>query len=388
MKNICEALTLVVVCLACLASPALARENAWHKIALDKVHIVSMASDPVRPSTLYAVTSLGLMKSADGGANWTELGEAALPQDIPPSSVAVNPHNSKELYVGYDGRGIFKSGDGGSTWIGASEGLPNLYVRCIVISPKDPNLLYIGIQNGVAISTNGGQLWHMSSGFRRAVNVNAIAIDPKSPQYLFAATGGAGVYKSGNGGVSWKDINEGLSSLSILDLHIDPENPDIVLAGAYHPATPTDLYIGDASGGVYRTVDGGISWHETSLLNITIFSFAQSPDYPGAVYVGAWGGAYRSTDKGETWTDMNAGLDNAFLHKVLTMPGKPPVVLGGTTFGLLSYTDENIAMAGQKGEGVPALWYGVGVLAAVAALALILLRRRKGGRDAGKESVW
>ena len=388
MKNICNILASFVVCMACLAPLALANDNAWHKIALDKTHIVSMASDPVRPSTLYAATSLGLMKSVDGGANWSDLGRDILPKDIPPSSVAVNPHNSRELYAGFDGRGIFKSGDGGATWAAINQGLPNLYVRCIVISPKDPNLIYIGIQNGVAISTNAGKLWHMSSGFRRAVNVNAIAIDPKSPQFLFAATGGAGVYKSGNGGVSWKDINEGLSSLSILDLHIDPENPDIVLAGAYHPATPTDLYVGEASGGVYRTTNGGISWHETSLLNITIFSFAQSLDYPGEVYVGAWGGAYRSSDKGETWADINAGLDNAFLHKVLLMPGKPPFILGGTTFGLLSYTDTSIALARQKEEGLPAsVWYGLGA-AAAAALVLVLARRKKRGRDKDKEPVW
>lgn len=326
-----------------ITSPLVAHADngMWHKIALNKEHVVSISADPVQPSTLYAVTSMGLLKSIDRGRNWTKL-KGELPSDIPPSAVAVNPFNSQEIFVGFDGRGIFKSNDGGSTWASLNDGLQNLYVRCIVISPKAPNLIYVGIQNGIAITTNGGKLWHMAFGFKRATNVNAVVIDPKNPQFLYAATGGGGVYKSGNGGVSWKDINEGLSSLSILDIHVDPENPDILLAGAYHPATPTDLYVGEASGGVYRSEDGGRTWHETPLLNITIFSFTDHPDLPGVIYAGAWGGAYRSIDKGKTWIDINSGLDNAFLHKVHLLSGTPPEILAGTTFGLLSFTDTEV----------------------------------------------
>ncbi|MDR2669801.1 MAG: hypothetical protein LBC14_07620 [Desulfovibrio sp.] len=365
------------------------RHNVWHKIALDTVHVVSFVSDPARPDTLYAVTSRGLLKSTDSGTQWVPLG-TNLPESVLPSSVAVNHLNSRELYVSYDGAGIYKSSDGGNTWQAVNEGLPNLNVRCILISPKDPNLIYIGIMGGVALSTNGGRNWHMSSGFKRAVNVNAVAVDPKNPQYLFAATGGAGVFKSGNGGVSWVDVNQGLSSLSILALHIDPENPDIVLAGAYHPATPTDFYVGEANGGVFRTVDGGRTWQETGLLTTTVFSFAAAPAYPGTVYAGAWGGAYRSVDKGATWVDINSGLDNAFMHKLYVKPVEPPIILAGTTFGLLSYTDADLPKLLSAGDGVPPLVrYGSVCVAAAAVIGVCLLRRgrRRKTRDA-ERPVW
>ncbi|MDR3177043.1 MAG: hypothetical protein LBU06_11005 [Desulfovibrio sp.] len=377
------------VFLCAAPAPASAGDNAWNKIALDAVHILSLTGDPARPSTLYAVTSQGLKKSLDSGNTWTGIG-ADLPGDIPPNSVAVNYLNSKEIYVGYEGLGIFKTLDGGSTWRSLNEGLPNLYVRCIVISPKDPNLLYVGIQDGVAISTNGGKQWHMSSGFRRAVNVNCIAIDPRNPQYLFAGTGGAGVFKSGNGGVSWIDVNEGLSSLSVLSLYIDPEDPDVVLAGAYHPATPTDFYVGQSNGGAFRTVDGGRTWKETGLLTITIFSFAAHAQYPGVVYAGAWGGAYRSTDRGATWTDINTGLDNPFLHKVYVLPGKPPVILAGTTYGLLSYTDANIATLPGAGDDVPPLVrYGLAAVAVLAVAVFLLVRRsRRRASPDSRKPVW
>jgi photosystem II stability/assembly factor-like uncharacterized protein len=370
--------TLAFFFLCSALSPALAGENAWEKIAFDAVHVVFLTGDPARPSTLYAATSLGLKKSMDGGVAWSDLGQN-LPGDTPPNSVAVNYLNSKELYIGYEGKGIFKSADGGATWQAVNAGLPNSYVRCIAISPKDPNLLYAGIQGGVAVSFNGGKQWQMSSGFRPTVNVNCIAVNPKDPQVLYAGTGGGGVFRSGNGGVSWKDVNQGLSSLSILALHIDPDNPNIMLAGAYHPATPTDFYVGEASGGAFRTVDGGENWAGTALLNLTIFSFASDGQYPGTVYAGAWGGAYRSTDAGEKWADIHAGLDNPFLHSLRVLPVRPPVILAGTTFGLLSYTDRNLeTLLRERDEHFPYAWpYTMPGVAVLLAASLFLVRRGK-----------
>ena len=388
MNSITRIIVLAVFC-QFSSLPALAETDAWHKISLDKIHVVFLASDPARASTLYAATSLGLLKSLDGGASWESLGET-LPRDVPPSAVAISRHNSKELYVGYDGLGLFKSFDGGQTWQPMNDGLPNTSVRCIAINPLNPNLVYLGILGGVAISTNAGRFWHMSSGFKRTVNVNTIAINPRDPQYLYAGTGGAGVFKSGNGGVSWKDVNEGLSSLSITVLHVDPENPDVVLAGAYHPATPTDVYVGEASGGVFRSRDGGRSWQESSLLNIHIFSLAAAPSQANLVYAGAWGGIYRSADKGLSWTDINTGLDNAFPHTLHALPSTPPVLLAGTTFGLLSYTDASLDMP-EQGQDVsfPLIVCGIGGAALAALFGLLWLRRRgRRALDEGRRPVW
>ncbi|MCL1916461.1 MAG: hypothetical protein FWG17_07145 [Desulfovibrionaceae bacterium] len=388
MNSITRIIVLAAFC-QFFSLPALAETDAWHKIALDKTHVVSLVSDPARASTLYAATSLGLLKSLDGGASWDSLGEA-LPRDIPPSAVAISRYNSKELYVGYDGLGLFKSSDGGQSWQSMNDGLPNTSVRCIAINPLNPNLVYLGILGGVAISTNAGRFWHMSSGFKRTVNVNTIAINPQDPQYLYAGTGGAGVFKSGNSGVSWKDVNEGLSSLSITALHVDPENPDVVLAGAYHPATPTDVYVGEASGGVFRSQDGGQSWQESSLLNIHIFSLAADPSQANLVYAGAWGGIYRSADKGLSWMDVNAGLDNAFPHTIHVLSSNPPVLLAGTTFGLLSYTDVSLDMPEQGRDISPLLIIcGIGgvSLAALSVLLWLRLRGRR-ARDEGRRPVW
>jgi photosystem II stability/assembly factor-like uncharacterized protein len=375
--------------LFCIAAvPTGAGDNSWHKLSLDQTHIVRLISDPARAATLYAASSAGLLTSRDGGQSWVSLGAGSLPRDIPPSAVAVNPHNSKELYLGFDGGGLFKSLDGGETWQAMNEGLPNLTVRCIALNPADPNLVYLGILGGVAISTSAGAYWHMSSGFRRNVNVNAIAVDPGDPQTLYAGTGGAGVFKSGNSGVSWKDMNAGLSSLSIQALHIDPENPAVLLAGAYHPASPTDMYVGETNGGVFRSGDGAQSWRESSLTNIHIFAFAGNPARPNTVYAGAWGGVYRSADRGITWTDINTGLDNAFLHSLNVLPQEPPVVLAGTTFGLLSYTDAAAAVPAPGGGFDAAAELGGAAVILTAGLFFFIRRRKRRAALNKRQPVW
>ena len=378
---------LLLIALAAPCTNVRAAEGAWSKIAFDTVHVVALAADPVRPTTLYAVTGEGLQKSMDSGQTWTKLGANSLPQDIPASSVAVSPFDSRTIFVGYDGKGVFKSTDGGASWTDINRGMPNLFVRCIVPSQKDASLIYVGIQGGVAISTSGGEGWHLAYGFPRAANINDIVIAPNNPQYLFAATS-MGIFKSGNGGVSWRDINEGLSSLSVLALHIDPQNPDVVLAGCYHPATPTDLYVGEASGGVYRSEDGGMTWKTTELENITIFSFATSPDYPGVVYAGAWGGAYRSVNGGVNWQDINAGLDNAFLHSSHMFEGRPPTVLAGTTYGLLSLTDMEVddLVKANTGDDVSPGPVAAGAAALICLLGLVVFMRRK--KKSASRTAW
>jgi len=165
-----------------------------------------------------------------------------------------------------------------------------------------------------------------------------------------------------------------------------------VLAGAYHPATPTDIYVGEASGGVFLSRDGGGTWQGSSLLNIHIFSLAADPDRSDVIYAGAWGGLYRSLDRGLSWTDINAGLDNAFPHTIHILPGAPPTLLAGTTFGLISYTDAYASSLDTPEDGglAPLIFYCLAGGAAMGALLGFTWFRRRGKRDTRdhRRSVW
>lgn len=333
----------MVICLIgltyILPARALADENSWSRLALEKVLVGPVIADPARSDNLYASTSMGLQKSTDGGRTWTIISKG-LP-NTQADTLVINPVNSRMLYIGYDGQGIFRSTDGGITWIPKNDGLVSLSVRSLAFHPKDPNTLYAGLKGGVCITNNRGDRWSPTSGFKKLSNVNAIAINPLDPTVIYAGTGSEGVYKSTNGGVSWKDINNGLPNMSILSLSIDPVNPDQVIAGTYNAVTPTDLYVGGVYGGVFYTKDGGATWQASkSLTSVTVFGISRLTQKTDVVYATTLGGIYRSIDGGFNWTDINAGLSNEFLHYLLVLPRQNQVeLLSSTPNGIFIYTD-------------------------------------------------
>ena len=133
--------------------------------------------------------------------------------------------------------------------------------------------------------------------------ITAVVFDPVTPQTIYAASFDGGVYKSMNGGISWFQVNNGLPTVEINTLAIDPTDPSVLYAGPYRY-------------GIYKTSDGGLTWVKASsgLPDQTIaYSIAVTPAAPQTVYVGfriyisGWGppwygGIYKSTDGGLTWS--------------------------------------------------------------------------------------
>lgn len=390
MKNKAWAMVLLLV-IGILALPGYARAdtNRWSPLALQGVEVGPVISDPARPETLYAATVQGVQKSMDSGKTWSVISKE-LPNKQG-SALVINPVNSQMIYIAYDGEGIFQSTDGGITWTSKNDGLASLNVRCLVFHPKDPNTLYAGIKGGVCITNNGGKQWSPTSGFKNYTNVNAIAINPQDPTIVFAGTGNEGVYKSTNGGVSWKDSNNGLSVLSVLSLSLDPANPQRLIAGTYNAVTPTDLYVGGVYGGIFYTKDGGETWVASKRLSsVTVFALQRLPQKPSVIYASTLGGIYRSIDDGLSWTDINAGLANEFLHNLCVVPMSNQVVLlSSTPNGIFTYTDtEWNTMKAHLSTVSTWIWYagGGGVLAVlVVAIIVFRLRRQKQNK---KKYVW
>ena len=189
---------------------------------------------------LHPKASLGMYKSEDGGENWMEINNGLDSPLLNINCIAVHPENSNTLYIGTWQDGVFKSTDGGASWQPASNGLLSADVRSLAIDPMNPMVIYAGLGGGVGImkTTDGGGQW---------VEINdgmAVAC----PSYLLSA----GQVK---GGISFEEPKMPASSLyglvpwtSVEALAIDPLNPQVIFAG-------------DLSFGVYRSADGGASWH-------------------------------------------------------------------------------------------------------------------------------
>jgi regulation of enolase protein 1 (concanavalin A-like superfamily) len=236
-------------------------------------------------------------------------------------SVAVDPTSPDTIYAGYGGAGkLARSTNGGKSWAiydlpPSPEGAvaPGREVIEIVIDPKNPNVLYIGTQNGVAKSVDSGQSSTMlDKGIpTKDFIVWSIAINPTNSNVVFL--GGedqsdishhiARIFKSTNGGKTWTELGDPVAHP--MDIAINPESGTVLVASE--------------GVGILKPVDGGETWQRISqdsgLSSTNVCGgLAIDPKNPSIVYAGTNtytggnGGVYFSTDEGETWKELNAGL--------------------------------------------------------------------------------
>ncbi|HEV2863822.1 MAG TPA: SBBP repeat-containing protein [Pyrinomonadaceae bacterium] len=209
----------------------------------------SLAIDPSTPTTLYAATLLGVFKTTNGGDTWAQAA-GNLPGSTPNvNEVVVDPTAPQTVYAATTNRGVLKSTDGGANWTLANNGLTptgfiNPTVRTLVLAPSQPSTLYAAVTNPTAAvykSTDGGANWTLANNGLSFISFNgqvnplgpaSLLVDPASPSTVYAGTSGFGVYKTTDGGASWAPSNTGLTSKSILALAWRPGSPAALLAGA------------------------------------------------------------------------------------------------------------------------------------------------------------
>jgi hypothetical protein len=269
-----------------------------------------------------------LLGSPDGGVSWTDSvsplnSGCILSVTVPSFHVApmvTGPADSRILYLaesddqdGYSA--LLKSTDGGANWSTMWDWFQGLRasVRALAIDPVHPSTLYAGVDDGSAAlaggqpapasaglfrSTDGGVTW-TNTGFTRSA-VNLLAIDPANPNIIYASTEGhysdpkgfQGVFKSTDGGGKWQAINKGLESvignrlITSTALKIDSGNSNI-------------LYLGTSNSGVFRSVDGGVNWSafNDGLTNLQIRALNLARGSPRTVYAATAGGVFKILDQ-------------------------------------------------------------------------------------------
>ena len=209
-------------------------------------------------------------------------------------------------------------------------------VVAVEVHPTKPKLIYVATEEAVYKTRDGGRSWRrLSEGLTR-VRVMNLVIDPQLPANVFAGTLADGVYKSPDGGRRWLPRNAGIQkgtiSANVNQLVFDPIDSQILYAGT--------------TVGVFQTMDAGQSWTERmrGMTEINfIVALAVDPVRPNILYAGTSGGVYRSFDGADHWTKANNGLvpDDAKLasmalgvNRLIIDPADPDVVYAGTTQGV------------------------------------------------------
>jgi photosystem II stability/assembly factor-like uncharacterized protein len=311
--------------------------------------------------------------------------------------------------------GLYRSSDGGNTWSTIDTGLPPHpsfgipfvgTVRALVLDPRScasppsagpcvtgPLQTLYATANGVVDgssgsasfrilkSTNGGNSWTSSdngipqpaatgAGGNESVIPVPIVVNPVNPQELFVGTFlagldsapptlASGVFRSTDGGATWSHRSNGLprmtgstdTAFDVLSLAINPTNPLEIWCSVI------DLVGGTGGGGIYRTIDGGASWtnSSTGLLSADIRAIYVDPAAPSVLYASGGGtdanpgNIYKSTNSGASWQSISIGLPADAALALLVDPVEPKVLYAGTTSGVWSLTQ----VADADGDGVP-----------------------------------
>jgi photosystem II stability/assembly factor-like uncharacterized protein len=238
------------------------------------------------------------------------------------------------FYMGATGGGVWKTSDGGSNWRPLSDkDFRTGSVGAIAVAESDPNVVYVGMGegpirgnvshgDGVYKSTDGGKSWK-NVGLQDASQLPRIVVHPKDPDLVYAAAQGhvwgpnpeRGIYRSKNGGKTWERVLFVSEKTGASDLEMDPTNPRILYAGFWQvQRRPWELVSGGPEGGLYRSTDGGDTWKKLSggLPEGTVgkigvaASGARSGRVWAIVEAREKGGVWRTEDGGEKWTRVNS----------------------------------------------------------------------------------
>jgi photosystem II stability/assembly factor-like uncharacterized protein len=248
------------------------------------------------------------------------------------------PGQPNVFYVGQVNGGVWKSTDYGRTWTPIFDREPTQSIGAIAVAPSDSNIVYVAsgeglhrpdlsVGDGVYRSDDAGKTWeHL--GLRDGLQIPSLVVDPQDPNRLFAAVLGhpygpneeRGVYRSTDGGRSWKKVLYKDANTGGSDVAIDPEHPEVVYAALWEsrlgPWEDGNQYDG-THGGLFKSTDGGATWRQLAkglpddLVQIQVAVCASdsnrlyatlSTKHEGGYASGVGLGVYRSDDAGESWT--------------------------------------------------------------------------------------
>ncbi|HXS93888.1 MAG TPA: hypothetical protein VN736_04735 [Candidatus Limnocylindrales bacterium] len=274
------------------------------------------------------------------------------------TGVPTEPHT---YYMGSTGGGIWKTTDAGHTWVNISDGqLPVGSMGAIEVAQSNPNVIYAGtgsskIRSNVSIgrgmfkSIDAGRTWTFS-GLRDVGQISTVRVDPSNPDLVYVAALGnpfvdspeRGIYRSSDGGKTWKNVLHISDSAGAADLEIQPGHPNVLFACMWHgQRKPWTIISGAREGGIYKSTDGGDNWtklagglpHELfGRANVSI-SAAKPERVYALIEAKPGSGLYRSEDSGATWTLVNGSgniITRPFYYDTLGVdPTNPDVLFVG-----------------------------------------------------------
>ncbi len=247
--------------------------------------------------------------------------------------IAVNPRNKSEYYVAAGHGSLWKTDNNGNTYRAVFENQKSYAIGAVKLDPQNPNIVWVGTgennnQNnviygdGIYRSEDAGKSWK-NMGLTNTEHITGIVIDPRNTNTVYVSAYGAlrrdnperGIYKTTDGGKTWRQVLYVSQGTGFYEIHMDPYNPNTLFAVAHQ--RQRRLYTGLQGGpesAIYRSLDSGATWQkimkglpseDVGRIGMTI-----SPVNPDIIYAivqaKEGGGVYKSMDKGSSWSKQSS----------------------------------------------------------------------------------
>jgi photosystem II stability/assembly factor-like uncharacterized protein len=305
--------------------------QSWRAVTSVEDNLNAAAVHPESPTIGYLGGMNTIYKTTDGGQTWVAHPLPAFGQQVPPrtNAIEIDPHDSVRIYVGtgdWNFTGgpeygwLYRSVDAGESWEPLTVTFPISSVTDIVIDPADSQTIYVAT----------GRRW------------------------VDSTDRGSGIIKTTDGGATWQFMNQGLTAFSISRLAINPDNTQILYAGA-------NLYDYVQEGGLFRSTNGGMSWEPIQGW-LRISGLEVDPLITDTVYAGGyWWGLFKSTDAGANWQRVEGALGwlSSLCLEVVEVESRT-VIYAGVSGGVFNSTRTTSVQAPRTLAGTGQL-YGSGV---------------------------
>ena len=250
------------------------------------------------------------------------------------SDFAVNPKNHSEIYAGVGAGNIWKTINNGTTWTPVFDKYGAYAIGCLAIDPENPAMIWagtgenthqrqLGYGDGVYKSEDGGASWK-NMGLKESRQIGMITIDPRNTEVVYVAAEGSiwgpggerGLYKTTDGGITWNKVLDISKNTGVNNVVLDPRNPDILYATSEQRRRHVFTKIGGGpESAVYKSKDAGKTWNKIMnglpTVDIGGMGIAISPVNPDVIYLimeaaGESSGFYRSVNRGAAWEKMSS----------------------------------------------------------------------------------
>lgn len=282
------------------------------------------------------------------------------------ADIAVNPADPSEYYLGVAAGNVWKTTNSGVTWTPIFDREGAWSIADVELDPRNPHVVWvgtgeynsqraIGYGDGVYRSRDGGKSWK-NMGLNKSEHIGRIAIDPRNSHIYVAAQGplwGAGgergLYKSTDEGETWEKILSVDENTGITDVVIDPRDPDTLYAAAYQRRRHVFTLINGGPGSaIHKSTDAGKTWRKlrsglpgSEMGRIGLALSPVNPDYVYAIIEaqGKSGGVYRSTDRGESWSKRSSHVSGSpqYYNRIYCDPCDTDTLYSMDTIGKVSH---------------------------------------------------